>query len=408
MAIEDTLFSDRKIIIASYTHVIKGKYTTIGGPGLALKDFLSKRAKKLVCIWQPLAISDTLSVIIETYGQDGCLRTSRLPFTSLSLDKEKAVSLLYILLKIRDIFSVIFYFIFRPQKFDVFIGVEAVNAMLGVWLRRLGLVRRVIYYNLDYGIKRFDNAILNYIFHFLDKFAVNNSDATWSLSEQMVSVRQKKGIANTREHPQLVVPVGINFYQIKRLPLEKINRKAIAYLGILEELQGVQLVIESFKQILQAVPDASFIIIGSGVFEGKLKELVKEKGLGGNIKFTGMISDEDARDILCESAVGVAPYFDDPYSNTRFTEPTKPKTYLSCGLPVVITRVPRIALEIEKAGAGMAINYNQEELTGALIKMLTDDGTYKEYRKNAIAFAAKYDWQNIFEGAFRRSFEPCT
>jgi glycosyltransferase involved in cell wall biosynthesis len=191
------------------------------------------------------------------------------------------------------------------------------------------------------------------------------------------------------------------------LPFEEINRKAIVYLGVLEELQGVQLVIEAFKQILKVVPDASFTIIGSGVFEAKLKQMVGQRHLEGQIKFTGLISDEDARGILCSSSVGVAPYFDDSDSNTRFTEPTKPKTYLSCGLPVIITRVPKIAFEIEKAGAGIAINYSQEELNGALIKMLTDDSSYKEYRQNAITFAAKYDWQNIFEGAFKRSFEPC-
>ena len=399
----DSLLSDKKIIIASYAHIIRGKYTTIGGPALALKDFLRVRAKELLCVWQPMPISDTLSIRVEFYEKNNPPRLYKLPVINLSFGRKKTISFIYIILKLRDIFSVFFSLILFPKKADIFIGVEALDALAGVCLRKLGLFKLVIYYNLDYGVKRFSIPMLNWLFHFLDKLAVNNSDVTWSLSEQMLIERDKRGIVNNNGRHQLVVPIGINFDQIQRLPFENIERRRIVYLGLLEELQGVQLLIEVFPQLLIKFPDVSLVVIGSGNFEPDLKRIVRGAKLENHIRFTGTVSDEEAREILCKSAIGVAPYMDNAYSNTRFTEPTKPKTYLSCGLPVVITRIVKIAFDIDNATAGIAIDYNKADLIEALSKLLSDDALYKEYRQNAIAFAAQYDWKNIFGKALAQS-----
>ncbi|MFA5356548.1 MAG: glycosyltransferase [Candidatus Omnitrophota bacterium] len=397
------ILSDKKIIIASYTHIIKGKYTTIGGPGLALRDYLQGRVKKLSCIWQPMPISDTLSVIIETYVNGSFQKVRRLLVPNWPFGRKKTISFIYFITKIRDIVSVYAAKLFLRDRYDIFIGVEALNALAGVGLRRLRLVKKVVYYNLDYGIERFSNPLLNRIFHFLDKAAVSSSDVTWCLSEQMLIERERKGVKNSKENPQLVVPIGKDFKNIKRLPFEGIERKGIVYLGVLEELQGIQLLIDSFSDILKEAPQASFTIIGSGNYEENLKEMVRKRQLADHIKFAGLLPDAEAEEILCKSAVGVALYVDTPDSNTRYTEPTKPKTYLASGLPVIITRVPKIADDIDRAKAGIAIGYKKEELVVSVIKLLNDDNFYKERRERAIAFASDFDWQNIYDKAFNLS-----
>ena len=55
--------------------------------------------------------------------------------------------------------------------------------------------------------------------------------------------------------------------------------------------------------------------------------------------------------------------------------------YLACGLPVVITRVPPIAGEIEENNAGLAIDYSKEELVNAVLRLLSDEKLYLECRK---------------------------
>ena len=74
--------------------------------------------------------------------------------------------------------------------------------------------------------------------------------------------------------------------------------------------------------------------------------------------------------------------------------------YLACGLPVIITKVPPIAREIEENKAGIAIDYKKEELANAVFKLLGDEKLYLEYRKNATLMAKQFDWVSILNKAF--------
>ena len=90
-------------------------------------------------------------------------------------------------------------------------------------------------------------------------------------------------------------------------------------------------------------------------------------------------------------------------SFTQFTEPGKVMEYLSSGLPVVVTKVPRIAFEIDNHRAGFAIEYDKEQLVVAILKLLTDSLLLKEYRENALQLALEYDWTVILNKAWSES-----
>ena len=73
---------------------------------------------------------------------------------------------------------------------------------------------------------------------------------------------------------------------------------------------------------------------------------------------------------LCKCAVGLAPYIVDKKNFSYYTDPGKAKVYLGCGLPVIITKFPLIAYEIDKRGAGVAIDYSERDLKEALIRVI--------------------------------------
>ena len=79
-------------------------------------------------------------------------------------------------------------------------------------------------------------------------------------------------------------------------------------------------------------------------------------------------SHEEIEEIVAKCRVGIAPYVPDPNSFTWYADPGKPKVYLGCGIPVIITKVPEVAFEISKRKAGIAINYNSHELSEAIKK----------------------------------------
>jgi glycosyltransferase involved in cell wall biosynthesis len=397
--------SEKKVIITSYTHIINGVYTTIGGPALAVKNYLlANRIKCLVCIWQPLPISDTLSTIEEVFENGKQVKKGKLYVLNWPFGRKKEISLIYILLKARDVISTIYFALKLKGRFDIFIGVESLNAIIGVLLRKLGLVKTVIYYNLDYGEVRFKNRALNYIFHALDIFSVKHADYTWNLAKDVINARKMRGKLNKEAKPPLLVPIGIDLTAIRSLNVAQIERKTIVYLGILAKMQGVQLIIEALPEILKSMRDVKFTVIGSGTLEKILRRMVDENNLSQHVTFTGLVTDEEVNSILCRSALGIAPYFPDPYSTKRGSDPTKPKLYLACGLPVIITRVPPIALEIEKNKAGLVINYSKEELAGAVLRLLSDEKFYLECRKNAFEMAKQFGWSNILNKAFSYNY----
>ena len=65
--------------------------------------------------------------------------------------------------------------------------------------------------------------------------------------------------------------------------------------------------------------------------------------LNEHIKFLGYLEHDDLLRHLPFCGIALASYSDDPDSITYYADPTKPKGYLACGLPVVITNVPWIA-----------------------------------------------------------------
>ena len=247
-----------KYLLVSYTHLLNGKPTTLGGPAVALSEYLGNKA---YCIWQPISINKPIWY--------------------------------YAILKIRDIFLVLLKH--KPAK--VYIGVESINALLG---KLLGY-KKVIYWNLDYSSSRW------WVWHLFDKIAIKLSDEVWTLSPRGYKT----------------VPIG---YWKKRQKKVKRDKKGVVYIGLLQDMQGVEGLI--WFGLLN--PSLNITIIGSGKDEKKYKEMSK---YALNIKFTGVISDEEAVSIMMKNTYGWANYH--PLNPTHSTTPpTKPVTYISCGLKV--------------------------------------------------------------------------
>src|SRR4029077_10005677 len=117
--------------------------------------------------------------------------------------------------------------------------------------------------------------------------------------------------------------------------------------------------------------------------------------------FLGYVQDHaQVEEILTTCGIGVAMY--EPFEDSfiQFTEPGKIKVYMACGLPVITTRVPEIAGEIEERGAGFVIDYSPEQLVSTIANLASDESLYSSTRQSAIKFASEYSWTNIFDRTF--------
>ena len=270
------------------------------------------------------------------------------------------------LLYIKDVLYTLIWCSVLGSRSNLFIGIGNLNAFSGCVLRFLHRVNKVIYYVIDYVPQRFKNKFVNEIYHNIDKISAKNCDWTWNLSPRMIEGRNEKW--KMTFHDQLVVPYGVNFNRIKRLSIEKVNKTEILYMGTLLEKQGIQLVIKVLPLIYKKIPSVKLTIIGKGPYEYELRKLVHKLGLEKYVDFLGYISDHnEVENRIARAGIGVALY-DKRYDNfSYYADPGKIKNYLGAGIPVIMTDVPYIAREINKARCGFIIPYNKKKLADLLL-----------------------------------------
>ena len=148
------------------------------------------------------------------------------------------------------------------------------------------------------------------------------------------------------------------------------------------------------------VKDISFLIIGGGEEEKPLKRLVNKLQLEKNVKFTGWMWDQGKiHALLLHGAFAVATY--DPRGAqednfTYYADPTKIKTYLSCGLPVIMTDVSYNAKALQKDGCAQVVSYNASAIAKAMMMWIDDTAKLEKARKSAIKVAHGFIWEKIF------------
>lgn len=369
------------------THV----YTT--GPAFRLEEYLQDKVCDLIFIGHPFSFAKDTSSFLRVYKNGKLIKEKK--FIAW---RGQELSFYF-----KDIFLTLWWVLRYSPKVNYFVGVDNLNAFSGFILKIIGKVEYLVFYTIDYVPNRFNNKSLNFVYHFLDRLAIKKSDKVWNLASIMVKEREKRGVEIKYRNKQIIVPIGTAMSKKINKSIER-DRHRIVYMGYLFKKQGIEKLIEVMGDVIKKVPQANLLIIGGGTQEKKLKKDVVDLKLQKYVKFTGFVKDfADVEKMLQSGSIAVAPYLDTNDTYTRYTDPGKPKDYLANGLPVIITKVPNIAFEIEKNKCGIAINDDKKELANALITLLTNDKMLNEFKKNALKMANKYKWYKIFDKALRET-----
>jgi len=392
--LNDTLAQLSKLKVVVVSHI-----TDLAGPTEALEDFLKVKVRQLGLIYHPFYYCADRRSQGRLFSQGSKIYNSRLPGIKLPEVFQFA----------EDIILTIYYLFRFARRFDIFVGVNPLNAAIGILLRKLGLVRTVVLYTIDWMPRRFPIRLMNNFYHAVDRFAVRHCDVAWSLTPRIAAIREEQGLPQEKS---LVVPVGVQLKKIRRIPIEQIlrsHRKRAVLLGALAPSKGADLVIKAFSEIARLVPNVELLIIGrtpinasedSKAFQPYEDKLVQ---LGERVRLLGVLPHDEVLRVLPQCHVGLAPYDPSGIILSQYADPSRVKDYLACGLPVVITKVPQIAGEIERLIAGIVIEYDATEFVNAVVTLLTDDELYRQMRNGAIKLAQEYDWETIFIQALSRT-----
>jgi glycosyltransferase involved in cell wall biosynthesis len=370
-----------------YTRAIGG-----GGPPQELRNYLLHKINTLVYIEHPFPRSDDKRSSMSIY-KNGLLKEQ--VFTPPRKGYE---GLFYL----ADFWINIYFIVKSKTTFDVCIALDCLNALNMIPFRFLRIAKKLIFYTIDYIPKRFSNTLLNKLYHASDRFACRYADAIWNLSPKMPELRRANGVRHMA--PSVTLPMGANLERIRPLPISKIHRHQLIFVGVLWEKQGLQLVIQALPEIIKKVKNVRLVVIGKGGYEQTLKKLTHSFHIEKHVKFLGFVEKHTVVEkVLCKSAIGIAPYIPTPDNFTYFTDPGKPKLYLACGLPVVTTDVPAIARVIHSHQAGMIIDYTITSAQEKLLKLLMDDKLYSKCRKNAILLSKRYNTNSLIMHALEKT-----
>lgn len=394
------------VFIATFSPWVCGKRLPINGNLEPLLDFFVPKTKKTVLIDQVYPGSDTVMPRIEVYenGKQKITRSSALLYflyPILKLINASNPGETHIFYKIRDFFSVIDWSMHDSTKFDLFIGLESINALAGIILKKIGKIKTVVYYVSDYSPKRYQNGWFNKLYLWLDRFCATYADFIWDVSPAMQPARIGAGLDPKRSAPVVHVPNALYPAQIKQTPLREVKPYSLVFMGTLGKINGPDLAIEALPYILNKFPQVKLHIVGgNNIDEKRLFTLVKHLNLKNQVIFHGFIDDrERISKTIRHFAIALAPYPAIPGSARYYGDATKIRAYLAAGLPTITTAVPPLGKEAAAAGAALIVKDDPKTLAKAIIEVFRNKSLFLKLRKNAILFAGNNTWENEFAKA---------
>lgn len=382
---------NKKIIITTHVH--------LHGAAQDLEDYLlSCHIERLCFIGHPLFHEEGMGGSFCQIYQNNKLIKKR---------KIKNYKIPALFNYIKDAFLNMYWVARTGGKWDLYIGCDPLNAFCGIIWKKLGRTRKTVFYCIDFMPIRFKNTILNYIYHSLDKLCVRYCDETWNVSPNMKLGREKyKNLKGPAYGRQFTVPIGVWYDRVKRKNFNEISKHTLVFVGHILEKQGVQNVLRAIPEIIKEIPDFKFIIIGGGEYLENIKKLSQELGIEKHVEFLGYIYDQEKiAGIISNCSLAIAPYKKEAkgvISYTYFADPTKLKTYMVSGLPIMLTDVPYNAQEIEDRKAGMIIRESEKDIAQKITAMMKNESQLEQYRKNAMDYVRQFDWNNIFEESLKR------
>lgn len=190
------------------------------------------------------------------------------------------------------------------------------------------------------------------------------------------------------------IPIGVD---VSRFYPEQNDCTAdVFFLGVLDEyhgFKGLDTLLSAIRIAKRKIPSIRLVIGGGGSMLAHYADMAASMGLSENVRFTGVIRDEELRDYYNRSQVFVLP------SRTPELETfgIVALEAMACARPVVTTEIAGMADDISRAGAGIVVEPdNPEEIADAITRILLDESLADRMGKNGLLLVReKYLWTSV-------------
>jgi 1,2-diacylglycerol 3-alpha-glucosyltransferase len=158
----------------------------------------------------------------------------------------------------------------------------------------------------------------------------------------------------------------------------------IAFVGRLDAEKHVYVLVNAFKRLLETNP-AHLLIVGDGQEAINLKEQAHELGIFDHITFTGRVSEEDKESLLKMATVFAMP-------SPMELQSIATLEAMASGQPIVAVDAGALSELCQEGRNGYLFSLdNDEKLTKALAKILSDPSLREKMSKESLAIAKTHD-----------------
>lgn len=337
------------------------------------------------CLFQPLGPEEEGRHVLESWTDGrGRRRTVRLPSRPpLSYAFDPLVP-------------------FSREPVDVWIGFDNVSTARGLLRRRRGLARRVVHWAVDFVPDRFGpETSLTRAYDALDRWVCRSVDLRVEVSEAALDGRSARLGLDDRV-PALAVPIGLWAGEALQVPEGAHERHRAVFIGHLVERMGVATAVEAIALLRGRGLDVGLDVVGRGPEHERLVKRCTQLGVADLVTFHGYQVGEQLERRLAEATIALAPYRDDGQSFTQYADPSKLKSYLAAGLPILLTDVPPNAEALAASGSAEVVGDSAEAFTGAIEGLVADERRWLAMRAAALAEARSYDWPVVMRPVLER------
>lgn len=151
------------------------------------------------------------------------------------------------------------------------------------------------------------------------------------------------------------------------------DKKIVIYLGRLSWIKGFDTLIPAFKAVVKKHPEAILVIAGGDDkgYKKNVQLLITNYQLQDGVIFTGMLTGADKIAAYQDSDVFVLPSYSESFGMSIVEA-------MAAGLPVVVSKGVGISAYIKQVKAGIVVEKNEVELSGAILKILNNSDLAKK------------------------------
>jgi glycosyltransferase involved in cell wall biosynthesis len=163
------------------------------------------------------------------------------------------------------------------------------------------------------------------------------------------------------------------------------GRRVILFLSRLDPIKGLDLLLNAFPRIRSAVPDAALVVAGNGEdrFLARLRDQAQRLGVQQDVVWAGFLDESTKRAAFAAADVFVLPSYSENFGIAAVEA-------MANGLPVIVSDRVGIHREVARAKAGLVVRCDADEVSGAVVQILSDCEARSQMARNAVLIAKEF------------------